>query len=56
LKIGATAVASSCARISARPNFKLDLAGRPANTDGMKWKANLLFPEFGQADVWPKYC
>jgi hypothetical protein len=39
--------------ISAGPNFKLDLARRPANADGMKWKVNLLFLDFGKAAVWP---
>jgi hypothetical protein len=41
-------MASSCARISAGPNFKLDLARRPANAGGMKWKATRLLPEFAK--------
>jgi hypothetical protein len=43
------------AGISAGPNFKLDLARRPANAGGMKWKANLLFLDFGKAAVWPNH-
>jgi hypothetical protein len=44
------------ARIILTTDFKLDLARRSANADSMKWKANLLFPEFGQAAAWPKNC